>query len=730
MMLYSHSTALADRRTWEPLADHLTAVSVRTGAFAAAFDASDLGRLAGLLHDLGKAKPRFQRRLAGEPVREPHSGEGARFAAEQIPGGHFGRLLAYCIAGHHAGLPNGCGRGEGATPLDERLKVAAQLDLPEGIVLPQLAAVPAPLRASFDPFSLAFFTRMLFSTLVDADRLETARFYGAAAPIAATSLSELRAALDGHLAGFDRPHGAVNRIRTQVLQAVRSQAGEAPGLFSLSVPTGGGKTLTSLAFALDHALAHGLRRVIHVAPFTAIIEQTASVFREALRAPQSVLEHHSAFDWDEVADPEEEERLRQAALTWEAPVVVTTAVQLFESLFSNRPGRCRKLHRLARSVIVLDEAQALPLSLLRPCLRALAELARGYGASVVLCTATQPGVRAEDGFEAGEAFVGLRELAPDPGGLARRLARVRAERAGALDDDALLARIEAERQALLIVDNRRHAQALALRLPGAVHLSTFMTGSHRRAVLGEVRGRLKARAEVRLIATSLVEAGVDLDFPVVMRAYAGADRMAQAAGRCNREGGLAGPGRLVLFEPADNWPRPPGLKEQASIGRRVAERADDPLSPDTVARYFRELYHAYGSDMLDARQVGDRGRGILAAHASPADLPFADVAAAFRMVEDEAVPVVVRGGAYGAPAALLSRLEAGQGAGSLARDLQPYVVNVSPRLRRHMTATGAARLVRPDVFGEQFAVLENPAAYDPRLGLAPERIDDIGTMIV
>ena len=569
--LYAHSTPRTDREDWELLAAHLTAVGRKAETYAEPFDRIGIGLTLGLLHDLGKAKPRFQRRLAGEPIQEPHSGEGARFIASMCPN-PIGQMLAHCIAGHHAGLSNGLARGgsPSLTPLKERLEQAEELALPEDIALPTLAGTPAPLLVSHDVFSLAFYTRMLFSALVDADRTETARFYGDDVEAKEVPLKDLAASLEATLVDFGPPDDEINRIRAQTVTAVRAQAGARPGLFSLTVPTGGGKTLTSLAFALDHARAHGLSRVIYVAPFTAIIEQTAQVFRDSLGNHEAVLEHHSAFDWDEAQDRAEEERLRVAAQRWDASVVVTTAVQFFESLFSNRPAQCRKLHRIARSVIIFDEAQALPLGLLRPCLRAIRELALGYGASVVLCTATPPGVRPEDRFGPPEALAGVRELAPEPGRLAAQLNRVSVEVAGRLSDERLAERVGAERQALVILDNRRHVQSLSGQIKGAVHLSTFMTGAHRRAVLARVRRQLAAGQDVRLVSTSLIEAGVDIDFPVVFRAMAGVDRMAQAAGRCNREG-LLGPcgGRVVLFDPDPAFNPPASLKVQA--GDRPAD---------------------------------------------------------------------------------------------------------------------------------------------------------------
>lgn len=603
----------------------------------------NLARAAGLLHDLGKAKPAFQAKLRGEENREPHSAEGAAFAAEKLA--RWGRLLAYCIAGHHAGLPNALAGEAPGLALQERLETAHRLELPKGIALPEPPPWPPPqLHGAPDMadahYRLQFLIRMLFSALVDADFMATEAFYDMAEGRTRErgwqgQLQELRDRLNTHLAGFDDRQGAVNALRQTILAHVRAQAQTDPGLFSLNVPTGGGKTLASLAFALDHALAHGLRRVIYVIPYTSIVEQTAEVFRQALGDDEAVLEHHSSFDWDGVTDPGESERIRLAAQNWDRPVIVTTAVQFLESLYANRPSRCRKLHNIAKSVIVMDEAQTLPLRLLRPSLKAVNELARGYGASVVLCTATQPAFRREDGF--GEAALeGVRELAPDPPALHDALRRVRVRDAGTMDDAALTTRLRDAEQVLTIVNTRAHARALfeAVRdAPGAAHLTTSMTAGHRRAALDDIRDRLKRGAPVRLVATSLIEAGVDVDFPQVWRALAGIDSIAQAAGRCNREGRLDEAGEVFVFRPEGREP-PRDQAKFAEEAGHVLARFDDPLSLVAVNAYFREVYWAFDHG-LDATEIGGT-TGILKAIAQAGNelnYPFADIAMKFQVID-------------------------------------------------------------------------------------------------
>lgn len=438
MKFFAHSTDNVDQSDWQTLESHLSAVGDLAAKRAAAFESAALGRTAGLLHDLGKYTEEFQQRLKGEYPRVDHATWGARIACERY--GALGKLLAYGIAGHHAGLANGRD-SEKRRCLADRLKAELPQLAPtwqREIELPPVEALGAPERFKPHPdrpqFQLGFLARMIFSCLVDADYIDTELFYKNVSGERNLrdgrypELVELRGRLDQYFCRFeaDTP---VNELRAEILQRVRGNALREPGLFSLTVPTGGGKTLASLAFALDHAIQHGLRRVIYVIPFTSIVEQNAAVFREAFGelGELAVLEHHSAFFDDNKNSPEARDKLKLAMENWDAPIVVTTAVQFFESLFADRPSRCRKVHNIAASVVILDEAQVLPLKLLRPCVAALDELALNYRSSIVLCTATQPALKAPD-FHAG--LENVRELAPEPERVFRELERVRIRHVG------------------------------------------------------------------------------------------------------------------------------------------------------------------------------------------------------------------------------------------------------------------------------------------------------------
>lgn len=729
MLFHAHSTARPDKSDWQLLHEHLRAVGSLAAEFASVFGAAPLAEVQGLLHDIGKYTTEFQRRITGGAIRVDHATRGAMLAVERF--GPLGYLLAYGIAGHHTGLANGADIGE-RTALRERIR---------GIGLPALLArweqeVSLPTALDHPPlkvhsgergnFQLAFLVRMLFSCLVDADYLDTEAFYdriedrnsqrGASMP----SLLALRQQLDRHLSGFhaDTP---VNTLRADILAHVRQCADLDPGLFSLTVPTGGGKTLASLAFALDHAITHGLQRVIFVIPFTSIVEQNAAVFREALGplGNAAVLEHHSAFvatapPRDDPDRYQSKEKLRLAMENWDAPIVVTTAVQFFESLFAARPSQCRKLHNVAASVVILDEAQTLPLKVLRPAVAAIDELVRNYRSSVVLCTATQPALQVPE-FAGGLEHV--RELAPEPKELFRKLRRVRIRHLGVLDDDALHGQLRRRDQVLCIVNNRRHARAVYQAmddLPGVRHLTTLMCAKHRSAVLAEVRDMLRRGEPCRLVATSLIEAGVDVSFPTVFRAEAGLDSIAQAAGRCNRHGerSIDESDVFVFANANEDWAPPPELKQFAQAAQEVLRTHDgDPLAPAAIEAYFRTLYWQTGNDQLDSANL----MGLL--QASGIDrLPMETLAAKFRMIDSVQMPVIVP---YDDEAVgWIERLRHAEKSGGIARKLQPYLVQLPRQGYDALRNAGAIQPVAINKWGEQFMVLANTEIYSRRFGLS------------
>jgi CRISPR-associated endonuclease/helicase Cas3 len=715
----AHSGKLQDGTDGQRLVEHLNQVGHLASVFARYTPLADQAEVAGLLHDLGKYSAEFQARLKGSKERVNHATAGAVVAAAKY--GQLGKLLAFAIAGHHAGLANGIDEGSERTTLQQRLKQPipsidpvwqSELKLPD-----QLKPLAMKPRADFIGFQLAFLTRMLFSCLVDADFIDTDEFYRkleGTSPRATRlpDLQALRSQLDAFLARLQTHQSSastVHNLRQLILQKSRERAALAPGLFSLTVPTGGGKTLTSMAFALDHALAHGLRRVIYVIPFTSIIEQNAKVFRDAFGAlgTDAVLEHHSAFEDAKLPDKTSRDKLKVATENWDAPVVVTTAVQFFESLFADRSSACRKLHNIAGSVIILDEAQTLPLKLLRPTMAAIDELARNYQCSIVLCTATQPALLEKQGFYKG--FEHVEEIAPDPKKLFEQLARVTVSHIGIQTDEQLLGYLQQNQQVLMIVNNRRHARALfdsAKDLPGIHHLTTLMCAKHRSQVLEGIRFELKAGKPCRVVSTSLIEAGVDVDFPCVLRAEAGLDSIAQAAGRCNRNG-LRDPNAspVRIFQSPD-WAAPPELAQLAASMREVVRNhSGDLLSPEALQLYFELTYQTQGAD-LDKKKI----LASLQAHAPTLDFAFQNIARDYKLIESHMVPVIVDFDKRAER--LIYLLSKKDSVASSARKLQPYIVQIPESGLKQLLSAGAVALIAPERLGHQFWRLINTDLYD------------------
>lgn len=748
LIYYAHSAQdelgnLLPYEHWQTLQSHASNVGNLAAAFAQNFGADEIARYTGQLHDLGKYSLPFQKRLKGEAKSVDHATAGAKIAVERW-GNVIGKLIAFCIAGHHTGLANGCGEGNNRSTLKQRLALQFGEDIPaldnlwqQEIKLPQnLSAPPLKADAHHPFFSYAFFTRMLYSCLVDADYLDTEAFYSNLENEASErggypDLNALQHNFNQFINAFrrriaqaseqteaEKRNAALNRLRSEILDHAVEQAAQPQGLFTLTVPTGGGKTFTSMAFALEHAKQHGMRRVIYVIPFTSIIEQNAAEFRKVFGelGEQSVLEHHSTFDDGKLQNEATKDKLRLASENWDAPIVVTTAVQFFESLFADRSSRCRKLHNIAGSVIILDEAQMLPLNLLLPIMQAIKELAQNYRCSIVMCTATQPAVQAENGFYRG--FENVREIAPKPTALFDKLRRTTVQHIGTQTDADLLAKLGEHPQMLVIVNNRRHARSLydqAKHLDGTFHLTTLMCAKHRSQKLDEIRGRLKNGEPCRVIATSLIEAGVDVDFPLVMRTEAGLDSVAQAAGRCNREGKRPSENSFVwIFAPEEQWKAPPELATQAAVMRLTANSfSDELLSTQAVATYFAELYQLKGSE-LDNKKIlkmhNDTGQNL--------DFPFQTIADKFRMIESHMQPLIIP---FDVDAEnLISSLHHADHIGGLLRKLQPYTVQIPEKALAALYKAGRIEPINEKNFGKQFYKLIGLDLYDEVAGLSWE----------
>ncbi len=730
---YAHSTS-DDPSTWERLVCHLLKTAARAGQFSAPFGAKAWGRAAGILHDYGKFQEGFQARLRGSTNRVEHAHCGGLIATE-VYGEAVGRCLAYTITGHHAGLPNCDDRnGEKTSLRDKLLRAASDLDdIPSKDLLLKVPETQLSLNAFMQPvpslpgFSLQLFVRMIFSALCDADFLCTERFYDyrktALRQIKAPDFRALSQILQDYVSGLgcsinvEKPSLKAQRIlnaRNDIFQRCLESAKGSPGVYSLTVPTGGGKTFASLAFGLEHAAHHNKRRVIYAIPYTSIIDQTADNFRSALTGYENlILEHHSA-----VEERDEELRIgklkrKLATENWDAPIVVTSTVQFFESLFAARPGKCRKLHNIANSVIVLDEVQSLPLPFLKPCVAALQELCRGYGCTVLLCTATQPDLRHE---RLGGILQQPHEIVADIPELFSKFNRVQSHYIPHLSDEELVEHLATKRQALCIVDQRLHARDLhaalsaseALESNAVFHLSAGMCPNHRRATLDAVKLRLKQQAPCHLIATQVVEAGVDLSFPTVFRAEAGIDSLAQAAGRCNRHG-EAEEGELYVFG-IDRTLDVPDLKKRRELARPLLIKGWNPLGQDTVHTYFSNVFTVENTDKYGILDLCENTAGDLA-------WQFQDIAEAFRIIPDVTTPVIVPWGNHEELCLQLeTRLRQGipPDLDTILRPLQQISISVYPHHLSILKEAGALSVIGGD---ERFLRLVDTRFYSPDRGL-------------
>jgi len=716
---YAHSLEGKPPSEWQPLEEHLKNVAEMARSFAESFNAGDWGYLAGLWHDIGKYSDEFQKMLGTEEGsdahietkfgRIDHSTAGAKHAHNSLK--DKGKLLAYAIAGHHAGLLDG--KSNDAC-LYNRFKktIPDYSSCPERILHDKsLGDLPFALNVHNTKrfgFQISFFIRMIYSCLVDADFLDTEAFMGREKSSwrkGYPALHELDAKLGFALKQLSAsaPRTLINKHRAAILKNCLDAAELPQGMFSLTVPTGGGKTLSSLAFAMKHAVKYNLKRIIYVIPYTSIIEQNAEVFREIL-GENAVLEHHSNFEPDE-----EDHRSRLASENWDAPIIVTTNVQFFESLYRSRSSRCRKIHNIANSVVILDEAQMLPVPLLKPCLEVLRELSSAYRTSIILCTATQPALSTTETFKDG--LEGVREIVSDPGKLDLEFKRVRVEKLPVISDDELADRLNKYKQVLCIVNTRGHARRIFERIrdreEGCYHLSALMCPEHRTTTLKKIRSALLDGGPCRVISTQVIEAGVDIDFPIVFRSAAGIDSIAQAAGRCNREGRLLEGGQVFVFSPEDGSP-PGHFRQTAQTAESVMRHHDNFLALEAVAEYFRALYWMKGNKLDEYQILDDFGEG-----AKSGDFPFRAVDKKFKIIEDGAESIIIPWNKEAEK--IISGLRYSEYPALFARKAQRFTVQVYPKVLGSLECAGSVERLH-----NQYCVLINMDIYRDDLGLCPE----------
>ncbi|HPQ37598.1 MAG TPA: CRISPR-associated endonuclease Cas3'' [Synergistaceae bacterium] len=748
------------------LKDHLEGTATLAAEFAAAFGNEDWGKLLGLWHDLGKYVPWWQknriRKSSGydteahietENDSVNHSEAGAVWAFKLAEEGKMhpflARALSYAIAGHHAGLPDWFQYGEDCAPgkpLPNRVyqnpedRKLYMKDLDQILCIQEASPflrsshrLSTPLGVkppcTITPETFHLWIRMLYSSLVDADFLDTEKYMNPEKPILRSgydSLESLKVRFDAFMneKTASAPDTPVNKYRNEILQTCREKAFLEPGFFTLTVPTGGGKTLSSMAFALTHALKHGQKRIIYAIPYTSIIEQNAKVFKygtdddekiknlpcdKILFGERNVIEHHSNLD------PEKENsRNRLASENWDAPIIVTTNVQLFESLFASKSSRCRKLHNIAHSVIILDEAQMLPPEHLKPILSTLKNLVRHLGVTLVFCTATQPALTGKIG--SGEAvFSGIEnctEIVDDPEDLAKNLERITfsfpQKPWTPRTWQELAEELALHKQVLCVVNTRKSCRELHKLMPeGTIHLSAFMCPEERSEVVSRIKKDLREGKPIRVVSTQLVEAGVDIDFPIVYRALAGMDSIAQAGGRCNREGSLHGKGKVVIFLPPDPSPKGFLLQGENTAKEMLQTRDMKTLKPNDFTDYFRLFYaktHTF--------DTADFQRHLLD-NAGEFQFQFRTFDKNFKLIDNTAYQsIIVRyEGEQKNSSKLIEQLRYAGPSRNLLRKLQRFSVSVPAHALEPLRQKGMIEEI------QGYLVQTSPELYKPGLGL-------------
>lgn len=730
-VFYAHTNE-ADSENWQLLIDHLRGVAEKAAEFSKIGEISKLAYLAGWLHDLGKYSTAYQNRLLHQAKKVDHATAGAQEINKLWKNSSndiLATLIAYCVSGHHTGLPDYGSISDLLSeptlfarlsrPIENYDAYKGEVDLRilEGATYPKL--IPTTKTGLF---TFSFLTRMVYSMVVDADFQDTETFIRGCPKLRGgfSDIAALNTTLAKHMERFSGiSQSMVADLRKGVLVSAKTHAGDDQGFFSLTVPTGGGKTLSSLNFALLHAQRHNLDRIIYVVPYTTIIEQNAAVIKDAL-GEVNVLEHHSNFDWKTLspdkgfdnlsddADSSLQARLKLATENWDIPIVVTTNVQFFESLFTYRSSKSRKLHNIANSVVIFDEAQNLPMEFLKPSLLAVTELVWNYGVSAVFCTATQPELARF--FPSG---VKVQEIIPAPEELYEKSRRINVINLGKQSDQDIVDRIQQHRLALCIVNTRKHALGLysMLNPSDSFHLSTLMYPNHRKRVITEIRSRLKEHSPCKVISTQLLEAGVDLDFPVGFRALAGLDSIIQAGGRVNRNGGeqLA---PLYIFEPDSVFiKRNPGFVQQSSDVTRMVLReweGKDPISTDAIRYYYSQLYDLQSKNAFDNKQIIDyfEKQGV-----KDLEFDFRKASDAFSIIGDETISVIIA--IEPEAIELLDQLKWTKYPQSIARKLQAYSVNIYRNEYNILSKGGNI-----DIIQDRFPVLVNPqSSYDKDTGL-------------
>ncbi|MDE6443355.1 MAG: CRISPR-associated helicase Cas3' [Muribaculaceae bacterium] len=676
--------------------------------FASEFGMGEWGFLLGLMHDRGKECEGFQSYIRRNSGLEPdlrsssphlHSISGA-VITHTLGSKDSLFWLSNPIAGHHRGLYD-------TVELEPKLKSPIPEDLSKA--LPSVDLPLPKIKMSLEDSS--FIPRMLFSCLVDADRLDTERFMSPekfAKRRNFPSITRLISSLNDYTSKFEAlPRTDLNKIRSEIQQICIREADREPGFFELTVPTGGGKTIASVIWALHHALKHGKQRVVIAIPFTSIIVQTAAILKDIF-GDDNVIEHHSALN-EETTD----ERSLLATENWDAPIIVTTNVQLFESIFSNKPSKCRKLHSLSNCVVVLDEVQTLPVTFLQPILNAMKAYAKLFGTSFLFSTATQPVLTGRHKGNSGALFSGLEPqniypIVPSSLNLHQRLRRVRFNlMPSRVDYSEIASLIAGHKRALCVVNTRKDAFEIFSKMPENVntfHLSRFMCSAHLLATINEIKKILETTSDdVRVISTQLIEAGVDIDFPIVYRQLSGLDSILQAAGRCNREA-KQNMGNVNIFSLIKDSGKG-ALKFAADTMKDLISLFPDAdwSDPSFISLYYSKLY---------ARANTFDKEGIVEMLNHPKFCRFEEASEKFRLIDEAGRNIIVN---FGESEKLINQLKRFGPTRKLARELGRYSVSVPERIYKSLAAGG---LIEEPWKGFFFIPLKTQ--YDEKTGLKTE----------
>lgn len=713
---YAHK---AEDGRLQTLSEHAKGTAERAREYASAFGMGEVGYAMGLFHDVGKYATAFQKRLSGDACKVEHSTAGMALFYQRIPKGenpYLNLLIAYAIGGHHTGLPD-CGSAgdtaDGSTFFAKINRRTAEgmgdfsqyrEELGEPPSLPLLPAEYLPHGGDF--YSWQFLGRMLFSALVDADFLDTEAFMSGGKilrGVGDTFLS-LEENFRQYMKKFAGKPGKLNEDRAKILSACEAAAPLEKGLFRLTVPTGGGKTLSSMAFALRHLHLHGMRRVIYVIPYVSIIRQTAHIFEEIF-GKENVLGHYASADFKGEKEETGPAAAELAAENWDKPIIVTTNVRFFEALHASGPAACRRLHNIANSVLIFDETQMLPVGLLRPCLRAVSELVKNYGCTAVLCTATQPAL---EGLLA-ENAIAARDICPDTATMYADFARVGYVNLGKCADDTVWQRLREAGTALCVLNSRAAVRKYyaALKGEGVYHLSTYMTPMHLGRSLTEIRERLHAGKKCLVLSTSLIEAGVDLDFPAVYREMFGLDSIIQAGGRCNREGKRPREeSNVYVFSREETSEKDSAL---IAMTERIWERYGDISSPSAIHAYFERLYEVQSAERKDKLDEKNILPLINQEEEEHRWIWYREIEKRFRYIQKDTSLLVIPNAEN---SAVCAALRAGRLTRGLLRELTKDSVSVYEGEYKALKARGVISTPCDGI-----SILEDPSFYAPDCGL-------------